>query len=46
MKQLIGLFLKTTNKKHMKGVIPTVKIRWLVFFYHFQELLHRFSMLV
>ncbi len=33
MKQLIGLFLKITNKKHMKEVMPTVNIRWLVFFY-------------
>lgn len=32
MKQLIGLFLKITNKKHMKEVMPTVNIRWLVFF--------------
>lgn len=32
MKQLIGLFLKTTNKKHMKGVIPTVNYDGWYFF--------------
>ena len=37
MKQLIGLFLKTTNKKHMKGVIPTVNYDGWYFFHKNQK---------
>ena len=46
MKQLIGLFLKITNKKHMKDVMPTDNYDGWCFFCHFHRLLHEFSVLM